>query len=95
MGRNFNIQGYNRSEYVCRGLEKLSISQELVTVTHQQSHTNTAIANIGRNSKPGTDIVKPTAGVAASSADIAVLNADVTASSADIIALNDEFSSVS
>ena len=40
-------------------MEKIPISQGLVTVTHLLGYSNTAITDIDRNSMPGVDIFVP------------------------------------
>ena len=47
------------------GLEKVPISQGLVTVTHLRSYTNYAIADITRNSVPIIDLTESSAGIVA------------------------------
>ena len=63
--------------------KKTHISRMSNSVTHLQSYTNTAIANIARNSTPGADIAVLNAGSAASSADVTASGANVVASNCE------------
>ena len=92
-----NVNGY-RSE------KNTHISMVSNSVRHLRSYTNTAIANIDRNSVPGTDIAMPSASIVvlstnvtagALNADVTALSTDVPASSADIVTSNGECLSVS
>ena len=49
------------------------------SVTHLQSHTNTTIADIPRNCKPGAGIAMPSAGVATAKADVTASSINVAA----------------